>query len=112
MAGFEKHVFTCINQRGPDAPRGCCHSKGGTEVAAALKMALAERGLKKRIRSNQAGCLDHCEHGVTVVVYPDAVWYGGVTPADVEEIVESHLVGGTPVERLVIRDEPDAESET
>ena len=52
------------------------------------------------MRSNGAACLDQCEHGVTVVVYPEQVWYGFVQPADVEEIVESHLVGGRPVERL------------
>jgi len=55
------------------------------------------------MRANEAGCLDQCEHGVTVVVYPEGVWYGGVTPADVPEIVEQHLQGGVPVERLRIR---------
>ncbi|MEO7922025.1 MAG: (2Fe-2S) ferredoxin domain-containing protein, partial [Thermoanaerobaculia bacterium] len=53
----------------------------------------------------KAGCLDQCAHGVCVVVYPDAVWYGGVKPADVDEIVERHIVGGMPVTRLVIPDE-------
>ena len=49
-----------------------------------------------------SGCLDQCEHGPTVVVYPDAVWYGRVTAADVDEIIESHIVNGKPVERLMI----------
>ena len=56
------------------------------------------------MRANKSGCLDQCEHGPTVVVYPDAVWYGGVTEADVAEIVERHLVGGEPVERLRLAD--------
>ena len=65
-----------------------------------FKAALARRGLKGRVRANAAGCLDQCEHGPTVVVYPDGVWYGFVTAADVDEIVESHIIGGQPVERL------------
>ena len=56
------------------------------------------------MRPNKAGCLDQCAHGVTVVVYPDAVWYGGVTVEDVDEIIERHVIGGEPVERLVIPD--------
>ena len=56
------------------------------------------------MRANKCGCLDQCELGPTVVVYPEAVWYGHVTPDDVDEIIESHIVGGQPVERLVIPD--------
>jgi len=56
------------------------------------------------VRANKSGCLEQCEVGPTVVVYPDAVWYGGVTPADVDEIIDSHIVGGQPVKRLVIPD--------
>jgi len=56
------------------------------------------------VRANQSGCLDQCEHGPNIVVYPDAVWYGKVTEADVEEIIESHIVGGKPVERLRLPD--------
>jgi (2Fe-2S) ferredoxin len=67
----------------------------------ALKAALKAKNLARTIRANKAGCLDACEHGVTLVVYPEAVWYGGVTPADVPEIVEQHLVAGRVVDRLV-----------
>jgi (2Fe-2S) ferredoxin len=65
---------------------------------------LAERGIRGTVRANKAGCLDQCEIGPTVVVYPEAVWYGHVTPADVDEIIESHIIGGRPVERLIIPD--------
>ena len=58
----------------------------------------------RRIRANKSGCLDQCEHGPNVVVYPDGVWYGGVTEADVDEIVDRHLVGGEPVARLRLAD--------
>lgn len=68
-------------------------------MRAALKKELAKRGLHKRIRANAAGCLDACEQGPAVVVYPEGIWYGGVTVDDVPEIVE-HVLGGPPVERL------------
>ena len=102
MAKFQRHLFVCINDRGPGHPKGSCAQRGSVEVAAALKSAAYERGLKRIVRVNKAGCLDQCARGVTCVVYPEAVWYGGVTLDDVEEIVESHLIGGKPVERLVI----------
>jgi (2Fe-2S) ferredoxin len=56
------------------------------------------------VRANQSGCLDQCEHGPNLVVYPDAVWYGRVTLADVDEIIESHIVQGKPVARLALSD--------
>jgi len=57
------------------------------------------------MRSNAAGCLDACEHGVTVVIYPEQIWYGNVTVDDVEEIIQDHLIKNSPVERLKIQDE-------
>lgn len=104
MPGFEKHVFVCTNTRDAGHPRGCCGHKSGEAIRDALKAAVKDRGLKRRVRVNQAGCLDQCEHGVTIVVYPEGVWYGFVTAADVAEIVESHLVKGRPVERLRLPD--------
>jgi (2Fe-2S) ferredoxin len=102
MAKFQRHVFICVNERELEDVRGCCALKGGAEVAAAFKRKLYDRGLKRIVRPNKAGCLDQCAHGVTVVVYPDNVWYGGVTVDDVDEIIEKHVQGGVPVARLVI----------
>ena len=99
---LQRHVFVCINERPADHPKGCCKAKGGVEVRDALKAELTKRGLSKVIRANNAGCLDQCEHGVTVVVYPEQTWYGHVTVDDVNEIVENHLIGGEPVTRLLI----------
>jgi len=65
---------------------------------------LKEAGLKHKVRANDSGCLDQCEHGPVVVVYPEAVWYGNVHPRDVTQIVQEHIVGGSPVERLRLPD--------
>ena len=100
MPAYERHIFVCTNQRPQGHPRGSCDPTGEGRLQKAFKKSLAEHGLVGRVRANRAGCLDQCEHGPTVVVYPDAVWYGGVDFADVGEIVESHIVGGRPVERL------------
>ena len=97
---FERHIFVCTNRRDADNPKGSCALKGADDVRDELKRLLHDKGLKGRIRANAAGCLDQCSRGVSVVVYPEQVWYGGVTAADVAEIVDQHLVGGVPVERL------------
>ena len=102
MSRFECHFFVCINRRADGHPRGCCASKGSEEVAAALKEQAHARGLKRRVRVNKAGCLDACEHGISAVVYPQGVYYRGVTLADVDEIVERTLVHGQIVDRLVL----------
>ena len=104
MALFERHVFVCTNVRPAGHPRGCCSGKHSEAIREALKEAVDQRGLKRKVRINQAGCLDQCEHGPTIVVYPEAIWYGFVTLDDVPEIVESHLVNGWPVERLRLRE--------
>ncbi len=97
---FDRHVFVCVNEREPGAPKGDCKSKGGEAVRDALKAILKEKGLAGSMRANNAGCLDQCARGVAVVAYPEQVWYGGVRPEDAREIVEQHLIGGVPVERL------------
>jgi (2Fe-2S) ferredoxin len=105
MAKFERHIFVCTNQREPGHPRGCCDPEGQAQLQLVFKQKLAQRGLKGKVRANKAGCLDQCEHGPNVVVYPEQVWYGRVTVADVEEIIDQHIIGGKPVERLVMPDE-------
>ena len=97
---FRKHVFVCLNERPPGHPRGDCMSKGSGDLLKKLKRTLRERGLSEDIRANKAGCLDNCARGCSVVVYPEGVWYGHVTVDDVDELIDRHLIGGEPVERL------------
>jgi (2Fe-2S) ferredoxin len=101
---FEHHVFVCHNVRPEGAPRPSCTADGKSDLHTALQQLAKEAGLSGRVRINKSGCLDQCEHGPTVVVYPEAVWYGWVRAEDAAEIVHEHLVGGRPVERLRIRD--------
>lgn len=105
MKRFEKHIFVCENKRPERDPKGCCANKKSPEVRALFKKRLKELGISSSVRSNAAGCLDACEYGITIVVYPEQVWYGGVTLDDVEEILQSHIIRNIPVERLKIKDE-------
>jgi len=100
LPAFERHVFVCHNVRPADAPRPSCTTDGKSDLHTQLQQLSRAAGLANRVRINKSGCLDQCEHGPTVVVYPDAIWYGKVRPEDAAEIVAEHLVAGRPVERL------------
>jgi (2Fe-2S) ferredoxin len=109
MPYLEKHVFVCTNRREDGNPKGSCAAKGADALRDRFKAELHDRKLKGRFRANAAGCLDQCAQGCTVVVYPEQVWYGRVTPDDVPEIIEKHLLGGEPVERLLMPNQPHLE---
>jgi (2Fe-2S) ferredoxin len=104
MSRYQRHVFVCINERPADHPKGCCLAKGSAEVRDLLKDELKRRGLARVVRANNAGCLDACEHGVSMVIYPEGIWYGGVTMADITEIIDRTIVNGEVIERLLMRD--------
>jgi (2Fe-2S) ferredoxin len=100
---YEKHLFICTNQRGEKAPRPSCGEEHGIELVKAFKKAINDKKLNIPIRSQKAGCLDLCEQGPTVVVYPEGVFYGNVQLKDIQEIVDKHIVLGKPVERLRLK---------
>lgn len=104
MARYQHHIFICENLRDEGHERGSCAGKGSMELKGALKKLIKSKGLRELVRANSAGCLDACEFGPSMVVYPEAIWYGGVQLGDLEEIIESHIVNGQPVERLQIQD--------
>jgi (2Fe-2S) ferredoxin len=98
---FRLHVFCCENQRPAGHPRGCCKDKDATRLRNYLKARVKELGLTG-VRVNSAGCLDRCELGPTMVVYPEGVWYHYRTLDDAEEILQRHLVEGGRVQRLML----------
>ena len=100
MSYYKHHVFFCQNRR--EAPESCCANHGATDMRDYCKRRVKELGLagKGRVRVNQAGCLDRCEEGPVMVVYPEAIWYTYVDKADIDEIIAEHLVHGKVVERL------------
>ncbi|MDB5986440.1 MAG: (2Fe-2S) ferredoxin protein [Nevskia sp.] len=102
MSYYRHHVFFCCNQR--DGGRACCNDKGATRLRDYCKQQVGKAGLAGvgKVRINQAGCLDRCEEGPTVVIYPEAVWYRYADERDIDEIIERHLRHGQIVERLRI----------
>jgi (2Fe-2S) ferredoxin len=100
MSFYSHHVFFCLNRR--DDGRECCAARDAERLQAYAKDRVKQLGLSGpgKVRVNKAGCLDRCERGPVVVIYPEEVWYTYVDEHDIDEIVESHLVNGKPVERL------------
>lgn len=100
---YEKHLFICTNQRPENAPRPSCGEQHGLALVAAFKKAIKDKQLNIPIRAQRTGCLDLCEQGPTVVVYPEGVFYGNVQLEDVQAIVDEHIVLGKPLERLRLK---------
>jgi len=94
MGQYARHVFVCTHGE-------FCPFDGSAEVHRLLKEGVADRGLKKSVRVNKAGCFNQCGNGPMVVIYPDNVWYGKVTPEKALRILEEHIVGGRVVRDLV-----------
>ena len=100
MSYYSHHVFFCLNRRNDG--RECCAQRDAERLQAYAKDRVKKLGLagSGMVRINKAGCLDRCEQGPVVVVYPEGVWYTYVDEKDIDEIIDSHLVDGKPVERL------------
>jgi len=103
MGFYQHHVFFCCNQRPPGA-KVCCNNAGATELRDYAKQRIKDLDCAGagKVRINMAGCLDRCEQGPVIVVYPEEVWYTYVDRDDVDEIIEEHLLHGRVVERLRI----------
>ena len=96
---YQKHIFVCTNER-PPGTRPCCGNDHGLALVAAFKKEIKDRQLDFPVRAQKAGCLDICELGPSVVVYPDGIFYGKVQLSDIQEIVNEHIVNNRPVKRL------------
>jgi (2Fe-2S) ferredoxin len=102
MSYYERHVFFCCNQREGDAQ--CCNKHGSQEMREYAKDKVKQLKLSGagKVRINMAGCLDRCELGPVMVIYPEAVWYTYIDHEDIDEIISEHLQNGRIVERLRI----------
>lgn len=95
MGQYDRHVFVCTSGE-------TCPQQGDVEkFVKVLRAEAAKAGKSQEIRINKAGCFSQCGHGPMIVVYPENVWYCGVQESDLPEILESHVLGGRPVQRLV-----------
>lgn len=99
---YDAHVFCCTNRRPDGHRRGSCAAHGSEKLRDYMKARAKELGLG-RMRINSAGCLDRCELGPTIVIYPEGIWYTARTQADIDEILQAHLVEGGRVERLMLQ---------
>ncbi|MDH4234666.1 MAG: (2Fe-2S) ferredoxin domain-containing protein [Gallionella sp.] len=97
-----KHVFVCTQSRPPEHPRGSCGEKGSMAVLQEFLVQFEQRKLWGRFAVSNSGCLGTCGSGPSVLVYPEGVMYGGVGKDDVAAIIEEHLLGNKPVERLKV----------
>jgi len=104
IEGFLKynyHVFICTNKRAEGHPRGCCAQKNSVKLRNLMKTKVKSLGLEN-IRINAAGCLDKCELGPTVVIYPEGIWYAIKSEEDVEAIINEHILKGKTVKHLLM----------
>ncbi|MCP4182485.1 MAG: (2Fe-2S) ferredoxin domain-containing protein [Hyphomicrobiales bacterium] len=102
MARPEKHVFVCVHERPADHPDGSCGIKGSKQIVDGFAKEFQERNLWGRFKLNTTSCLGTCEHGPSVLVYPEGVLYQKVQAEDINVIIDKHLLGGKPVESLKI----------
>lgn len=101
---YQQHIFCCTNERPEGHPRGSCKRKGAEDLRNYMKARLKEEGVAQA-RVNNAGCLDRCELGPVLVIYPEGTWYTAATREDIDEIIESHIKGGRVVERLALQND-------
>lgn len=98
------HILVCTQTRPSEHPRGSCSSRGSKDLLMRFMMESARLNLVQQVLVTESTCLGPCDFGPTVVVYPDSVWYNKVTPDDIPEILEQHIMNGKPVERLILPD--------
>jgi (2Fe-2S) ferredoxin len=99
------HILVCTQTRPPGHPRGSCSASGSKDVLMRFMMEVARLNLALEVMVTESSCCGPCFNGPTVIVYPQGVWYQKVTPNDVPEILEQHIMKGKPIDRLLMPNE-------
>lgn len=98
---YDPHIFICTEETACKEGSACCGTSGTAELLGYMKGATKSRGIRN-IRVNRSTCLDRCEYGPVMVLYPESIWYTFRTKEDIDEIIDTHLVKGGRVERLMV----------
>ncbi len=98
---FEKHIFICTNERDENSLRKSCGSCGGLDLRKDLVRMINESNLKGKVRANKSGCLDVCEKGPAMVIYPNGFWYLDVKKKDIKKIFKKSIINNEPVSELI-----------
>jgi len=101
MSYFTHHIFCCTNRREAGHTRGCCAEKDAEALRDYMKKRIKELKIPST-RVNNAGCLDRCELGPCMVIYPEGIWYSCKTKSDIDEVISKHIQGGRIAERLLL----------
>lgn len=100
---FDIHIFICTNQSTGNEKLSCGETHG-LELVTEFKKQLKDLNINLKIRANKSGCLGICNLGPTLVIYPEGTYYVGVKKEDVKEIICSHIINHTPLERLLLKE--------
>lgn len=101
---YQKHILVCIKERPEGHVRGCCLHGGGLQIRTRFVQLINQHGLKGKVRATKSGCIDVCELGPIVIIYPQDIWYTGVSLDDVEDIFKASVLKNRIVERLAATD--------
>jgi (2Fe-2S) ferredoxin len=104
---YQRHIFMCTNVRPEGHPRGCCSAGGSEKLRSYMREKARQMGIEN-IRCNASGCLERCELGPNMVIYPEGVWYHYETTQDIDEILETHVKNGGRVARLMLQPDQKA----
>ncbi len=100
---YDFHVFICQNHRPDNIVKGCCRSKGSDKLLDHMKMLIKNLAVSNSLVT-KSGCLNQCDRGIALVIYPQNVWYSVKSIDDISEIVESHIQNNKIVNKLLMEE--------
>jgi len=100
-----RHIFVCRNFRDPETGKPSCEARGAAGIFEAFKKLIAEAGIAQETKLTKVQCFGKCKYGPNAVIYPDNIWYSGLTSEDVKDIVNEHLINNRPVAGKFLSDD-------